>query len=209
MRRSLMIALPISLLAGATALYAQTPDAPPPIPGTTDVARIAAGTYAPDAAHTLIGWRVSHFGFNDYFGQFGNVTGTLTLDPVNPQNAAVDLTIPIASLSSVSAGLNTHMLGGDFFDATAHPTARFVSTSVIVEGTTATISGNLTIRGTTQPVVLAARFVGAGTNPYNRKETVGFHATTTIQRSAFGMGYGIPLVSDAVDLTISVAFEKQ
>jgi polyisoprenoid-binding protein YceI len=214
MRRSALIALPLALpaalLLATSALTAQDrPAMPTSPPGTADVNRITAGTYAPDASHTLIGWRVNHFGFNDYFGQFGSATGTLVLNPANAAASTVDITIPVNSLSAASSGLVTHLLSPDFFAAEANPTAHFVSHHVIINGTAATIHGDLTLRGTTQPVTLEVQFTGAGTNPFNRKETVGFHGTTTIQRSAFGIGYGIPMVSDRVDLTISVAFEKQ
>ncbi len=49
----------------------------------------------------------------------------------------------------------------------------------------------------------------AGNNPFNKKATIGFEAETSIKRSDFGVNYGIPLVSDEVELDISVAFEKQ
>src|SRR5690606_26538656 len=68
---------------------------PPQLPGQMDTSRAQAGTYAADVNHSLIGWRVNHFGFNDYFGIFGNVSGTLTIDPAAPQNAKVDITIPV------------------------------------------------------------------------------------------------------------------
>lgn len=209
MRPALLLAIPAALLLAAPALTAQEAPAPRPLPGVSDVARVTAGTYAADPAHTLVGFRVSHFGFNDYFGQFGTITGTLTLDPANPAAAALDITVPVSGLSTASSGLTAHMQRADFFDMPNHPNVRFVSTMVHVQGTTAHIMGNLTIRGVTRPVTLNARFVGAGTNPFNRKATVGFHATTTINRSEFGMTYAVPMVSDAVQLDISAAFEAQ
>lgn len=199
-------------IAAVTAITIISPLAaqqtPPPIPGSSDASLVTAGTYSADASHTLIGFRVNHFGFNDYFGVFGDATGTLTLDPANPAAAQVSMTIPISGLSVASDQLATHMASGDFFDVAQFPEARFVSTSVTVDGTEAMIVGDLTIRGVTRSVALAAEFTGVGTNPFNKKETVGFEATTTIKRSEFGMTYGIPLVSDEVDLDISAAFEK-
>ena len=206
------LAVPAALLlslAVTGGVTAQAPAAPPTVPGTPDPSRVTAGIYATDPSHTLVGWKVSHFGFNDYFGQFGDVRGTLTLDPANPSRSVVDITVPVSGLATASSGLTAHMQRADFFDMANHPEVRFVSTAVEANGDRAVIAGNLTIRGVTRPVILSARFSGAGTNPYNRKETVGFHATTTIKRSDFGMAYGIPLVSDDVELTISVAFEKQ
>ena len=114
-----------------------------------------------------------------------------------------------------SAGLTDHLLRPgkdgakpDFFGPEPAD-ARFVSTSVDATGTSAKIDGNLTLNGITRPVTLAAEFTGAGNNPYNKKLTVGFSATTTIKRSDFGIDTAIPLVSDEVELEIHVAFEKK
>ncbi len=212
-RSSLFLTLPAALILASPALTAQGTPAPttaaPTLPGVADPARVTAGTYATDPAHTLVGWKVSHFGFNDYFGQFGDVAGSLTLDSANPAASRLDITVPVSGLATASSALTAHMQRGDFFDMPRHPEVKFVSTAVAVTGTTARISGNLTIRGVTRPVVLDARFVGAGTNPMSRKATVGFHATATIKRSEFGMTYAVPMVSDEVDLTISAAFEKR
>lgn len=209
MRRIALIALPLLVAAPVIAQQMQKPGSPNP-------AAVTGGTYTVDAGHTLIGWRVGHLGFNDYFGIFGDSTGTLTLDPKNPNAAKVDITIPVSKVTTASAGLTSHLLregkdGGkpDFFGP-APADARFVSTSVEATGTKARISGNLTLNGVTKPVVLDAEFVGAGKAPamMGGKENVGFHAKTTIKRSEFGVAYGIPFVSDAVALDITVAFEK-
>ncbi len=209
MRRIVFIALPFLVAAPVIAQQMTKP-------GSKSTAAITGGTYTVDASHTLIGWRVDHMGFNDYFGIFGDTTGTLTLDPKKPNAAAVDITIPISKLTTASAGLTEHMLrpgkdGGkpDFFGA-APADAKFVSTKVTATGMKATVFGNLTLNGVTKPVVLNAEFSGAGKAPpmMGGKENVGFHAKTTIMRSDFGIGYGVPVVSDAVALDITVAFQK-
>lgn len=199
-------------IAAAPALFAQ--DAPG-LPGAQDPARVTAGTYSADPAHSLITFEVNHFGFNDYYGIFGDVAGTLVLDPANLDAASVDVTIPVASVTTASRALTNHLLRAgkdgadpDFFGPDP-ASARFVSTSVKADGMTATITGNLTLNGVTKPVTFAAEFTGAGINPFNKKETVGFEAETEIKRSDFGVNYAIPMVSDEVELDISVAFEKQ
>jgi polyisoprenoid-binding protein YceI len=81
---------------------------------------------------------------------------------------------------------------------------------VVANDTDATIYGNLTIKGVTKPVTLQARLVGAGTNPRPpNKATVGFAATAAIKRSHFGISFGVPIVSDRVDLVINAAFEAE
>jgi polyisoprenoid-binding protein YceI len=199
-------------IAAAPVLFAQgTAQAP----GAPDPARVTAGTYTADPAHSLIAFEVNHFGFNDYYGLFGDVAGTLVLDPANLAAAKVDVTIPVASVTTASKALTDHLLRAgkdgaapDFFGAAPAP-ARFVSTSVKADGMMATITGDLTLNGVTKPVTFQAEFTGAGTNPFNGKATVGFEAETEIKRSDFGVNYGIPFVSDEVELDISVAFEKQ
>lgn len=196
----------------APSLFAQ---GAPEVPGAQDASRVTAGTYATDPGHSLIAFEVNHFGFNDYYGIFGDVAGTLELDPANLNAAKVDVTIPVASVTTASKGLTEHLLragkeGGkpDFFGPS--PTAaRFVSTSVKADGMMAEITGDLTLNGVTKEVTFEAEFTGAGINPFNKKETVGFEAETEIKRSDFGVNYGIPFVSDEVELDISVAFEKQ
>jgi len=197
------------LAAGAVPIIAQ--QMPTEAPGKPDPTRVVAGTYSVDPHHALVGWRVNHMGFNDYFGQFGNVKGTLVLDPAKPSQAKLDVTIPIASLTTVSADLTKHMLGPDFFDSAKFPEARFVSTSVKPSGTSAVVTGNLTMHGITKPVTLEARFVGAGTGvpQAGSKKTVGFHATGTVNRGDFGMGFGLALVPDPIQLDLTAAFEKQ
>jgi len=210
--------LPLAAAAGLAALSIgslQAQGGPPQLPGQMDPSRVQAGTYTADANHSLVGWRVNHFGFNDYFGIFGNVSGTLTIDPANLSAAKVDVTIPIDSVVVASAGLKDHLLragrdGGkpDFFGPSPAP-AKFVSTRVQPNGNNATITGDLTLNGVTKPVTINAQFTGAGNAmmPPN-KLTVGFEGTTTIKRSEFGISTFVPMVSDEVELTITTAFEK-
>lgn len=215
-RTTLAAVTALAFAAGAAAFApALTAQGAAQVPGAKDPARVTAGTYAADPNHSLIGWEVNHFGFNDYYGLFGDVAGTLTIDPANPDAAKVDVTIPVANVTTASKALTDHLLrpgkdGGkpDFFGPAPAP-ARFVSTSVKAEGTTAMITGNLTLNGVTKPVTFAAEFTGAGNNPFNKKATIGFEAETSIKRSDFGVDAYIPFVGDEVELDISVAFEKQ
>lgn len=208
--KKLLLAIP---LLAAVPLLAQMPTTPP---GVLDAKRVTAGTYSADPNHTLVGWRVNHLGFNDYFGLFGEITGTLKLDPKKLNASTVDIIIPVSKVTTVNPALTGHLLREgkdgakpDFFGPSPAD-AHFVSTAVVAKGNAATITGNLTLNGVTKPVTLKAHFTGAGKTPefMGGKETVGFEASATIKRSDFGVSMGIPLVSDAVKLDISVAFEK-
>ncbi|KQT32419.1 hypothetical protein ASG29_11575 [Sphingomonas sp. Leaf412] len=204
-------------LAAAVVSAPLSAQAPTTKPGAKDPRRVSGGTYKTDPGHSLVTWTVDHLGFTPYSGIFGDVTGTLELDPKAPSKAKVDVTIPVSKVITASAGLTSHLLragkdGGkaDFFGASPAD-ARFVSTRVAATGQNATITGNLTLNGVTRPVTLQAAFYGAGKGPAQMGggENVGFTATGTIRRSEFGIGYGIPMVSDAIKLDIVVAFVKQ
>lgn len=190
--------------------------APTSAPGSPDPAAITGGTYAVDPNHTLVIWTLDHLGISPYTGIFGDVTGSLTLDPGNLAAASVDITIPVSKVTTASAGLTDHLLragkdGGepDFFGPDPAD-ARFVSTSVVPDGQSAKITGDLTFNGVTRPVTLDAEFYGAGTMPEQMggKEAIGFRATGSIMRSEFGLGFGVPVIGDQVDLQIEAAFEK-
>ncbi len=182
-----------------------------------DTSAISSGTYSTDPAHSLVGWRLNHLGFNDYFGIFGDAAGTLVLDTENLANSTVDVTVPLASVTVAAEGLRDHLLrpgadgaAPDFFGPAPEP-AHFVSTMVHQTGDhSAHIMGNLTFNGQTHPVTIEAELAGMGTNMMSRKETVGFHGTTTIIRSQWGLNWGTQYgLGDEVELDITVAFEKQ
>ncbi|ACI51938.1 YceI family protein [Gluconacetobacter diazotrophicus PA1 5] len=191
----------VLLAVTAGAVSAQTPAKPADVQG---------GTYQVEPSHTQVGFSLLHFGFTYYSGLFSNVSGTLTLDPKAPSGSALNVTIPVASVQTTSGKLDEELKGAEWFDAAQFPNATFTSTKVIPTGKDrATVTGNLTIHGITKPETLKVRFIGAGVNPMDKKYTVGFEATGTVNRSDFGVKKYVPYVGDAVDLHIAGAFERQ
>jgi polyisoprenoid-binding protein YceI len=208
------IAYVLAVALVSTAAVAQAPSS---APGARNLTAVTGGLYAADPSHTLIIWTLDHFGFSPYSGIFGDVTGTLRIDPKRPNAAAVDVTIPVSKVVTASAGLTEHLLRDgapgakpDFFGAQP-PNARFVSTRVVARGRSAKIHGNLTLNRITRPVILDASFYGAGIAPgqAGREENIGFRATAGIRRSDFGLGFLAPALGDHVKLEISAAFHKQ
>ncbi len=101
------------VLLGLVALALSAPITAQPAmqkPGARNAAAISGGTYTADPGHTLVRWEVDHLGFSPYFGIFGDVTGTLTLDPKKPSAAKVSVTIPVSKVTTASAGLTAHLL---------------------------------------------------------------------------------------------------
>ena len=189
-------------------------------PGARDASRVTSGSYVVDHYHTLVGWRVDHMGLTPYFGTFGDVTGTLVLDRDDPARSKLDITIPVAKVTTPSAELTAHLLRApakpgdkaDFFGS-APADARFVMTSLTPDSAagTASMTGDLTLNGVTRPVTLDVIFYGAGKFPVTMggAESIGFTAKGTIKRSDFNVSFGIPMISDEVELDIVAGFIKQ
>ena len=201
MTKSMMpLAFAASLLLGAAA-HAQTPTAP---------AAVQAGAYAVEPGHTQVGFTVNHMGFTEYSGVFSKASGDLSLDPKTLAATKLDITVPIETVATTSTVLDGELRGDKWLDGAKYPTMSFRSTKITRTGAdTAEVAGQLTLHGVTQPVVLKARFLGAGVNPLDKSYTVGFQVTGDIKRSDFGVKTYVPLIGDEVHLHIAAAFTKK
>ncbi|WP_449465587.1 YceI family protein [Stenotrophomonas humi] len=189
--------------AAAPAETAAPAEAAPAAPEAAAIA-VAAGTYKLDPTHTdvLVQW--NHLGFSNPTAHFGNVDGTLVYDAADVTKSTVEVTLPLSGLNSFTAKFDEHLRSADFFDAAKFPTATFKSTKVEAAGTNKlTVTGDLTVKGVTKPVVLDVTINGAGEHPMMKVPSVGFDATTSFKRSEFGMGAYAPNVSDDVKVRIT------
>lgn len=203
------VLLPLACLLLAAPVAAQAPGGVPDhLPGLHGT--VEAGRYAVEPGHTQVAFAVSHMGISPFAGWFSGAGGTLTIDPADPSRASLDVNLPIASLQTTSAKLTEELNGADWFDAARFPTASFKSTGVTpLGGDAARIEGMLTLHGVTRPVVLTAKLFGAGTNAMDHKANIGFVGRIMLRRSDFGIAKYVPLVSDAVELVINAAFERE
>jgi Uncharacterized conserved protein len=175
-----------------------------------DPAAVQPGSYALETNHARILFSVSHMGFSTWYGDFSGATGTLVLDPAKPGEAKLDVTIPVASVSTTNTTLDGELKSAQWFDAAQFPTISFKSTKVtLTSPTTAKVEGALTFHGMTKPVVLDAAFKASGTNPMSKAFTIGFEVKGALKRSEFGVKTYVPLIGDDVDLIISAPFEKK
>lgn len=193
----------VALLLAGTA-HAQAPAAPT----NKNPSAVEAGTFQVEPIHTRVLFKVSHLGFTYWYGDFAGASGTLVIDPKHASNAKLDVSLPVASISSVNAKLDDELKGADWLDTAQFPTATFVSRKVTADKGHAEVLGDLTLHGVTKPVTLHVSFNGSGINPMDKAYTAGFEARGTIQRSAFGVSKYVPLVGDDVELIISAAFER-
>lgn len=172
--------------------------------GFAGAASAAPVSYTLDATHTNVLAQWSHFGFSHPFANFGEVTGTLVYDADNVAASSVEVTLPLSGLEAFSSKFNDHLRSADFFDAAKYPTATFKSTKVEPAGEgKLKVTGDLTIKDKTRPVVLDVTLNKAADHPMMKVPAIGFDATTTIRRSDFDVGAYAPNVGDEVTLRIT------
>lgn len=164
----------------------------------------AASTYTFDPAHTFPRWQASHFGFSTHHGQFNKTTGKLVLDP-KAGKGGVELTVDAASVSTGDPKFDEHLRSEDFFNAEKFPVMTFKSASMKFEaGKPVSARGDFTMLGVTRPLTLHITKVKCGVHPLMKKEACGAEVSATVRRSAYGMKYGLPGISDNIKLTIQV-----
>ncbi|HET8621981.1 MAG TPA: YceI family protein [Gemmatimonadales bacterium] len=159
---------------------------------TSTVERAAAGRtiWNIDAAHSLVEFSAKHMMITTVKGRFAALTGAITADEHYPGRSAASVSIDAGSIDTREPQRDTHLRSADFLDAERFPTISFESRKVdgaySQPGDRFRVLGDLTIRGTTRPMILDATFEGRGRDPWGG-ERVSFSAETTIDRRDYGL----------------------
>lgn len=166
--------------------------------------------YLLDASHSQILFSYEHLGYSTTYGMFSGFEGEIMFDEENPENSSVTVSMPVTSMFTGWEQRDTHFMSADFFDAAAsEDLVSFTSTAIELTGEdSALITGDLTLNGVTKSVVLDAHLNQAGMHPMEQKPWAGFDARTTLLRSDFGVGAFAPVVSDEVEVRISIEAMK-
>lgn len=160
--------------------------------------------YQIDPTHTATVFTWNHFGFSTPSANFSDIQGTINVDNAKPANSSVNVTIPLTSLNTNVKALDEHLLKSDFFDAEKFPNITFKSTKVqALSKNKYKITGDLTIKDVTKPVVLDAVLNKQAVHPMSKAETIGFNATTSFDRSTFNVGGYVPNVGDKITVNIT------
>ena len=169
-----------------------------------------AGTWDIDPAHSSVSFSVRHLMISKVKGEFGAFTGTIVTTG-NPEETTVDATIDVTSISTKESGRDAHLNSVDFFDSEHFPNITFVSSSLESTGKEDKyiLRGDLTIRGTTKPVVLDFEFGGIVVDGYGQTKAAA-SAETKISRGDFGLTWNSTLetggvvVSDEVSIQLDI-----
>jgi len=173
------------------------------------------GEYAIDPAHTRIGFVARHAMVTKVRGAFSEFDGSIRIDGADPARSEAHLRIKVDSIDTGNADRDGHLRTNDFLQAADYPEITFRSTGIEPTGDeTYDVTGELTIKGTTQPITIPISYEGTAQDPFGNVR-IGFEGSTTINRKDFGVTWNAPLetggvlVGDKVTLEFDVSAIKQ
>lgn len=173
-------------------------------------AALRTGAYGLDNSHTAVTFKIGHLGFSNYVGRFEVADASLDFDADNPAEAKLEAIIEIASLDVANDEFAETLTSSSWFDAETHPQAIFRSTEISITGeTTGTVTGDLTLKGVTQPISLDVTFNGGDNDNLRGGYAIGFSATGRFNRSDFGITRFLGPVSDEVLIDIEAEFVRK
>lgn len=185
-----------------------------PTMAQTPLEGMPAGNYSVDLSHASVVWKVSHFGFSTYVGRFTDFSADLVLDTDDFSKSSVNVDIKVDSIATAYPWLEKEdfdtVLAEDWFKSADYPSIGFVTKSVsqLSDGK-AQVVGDMTMLGQTHEVVLSVIFNKATPNHIFKKvPVIGFSATTTIDRTVWGLSKYAPNIGAVVAVEIEGEFIK-
>ena len=171
--------------------------------------RVPPGRYTIDPDHTSITFDVDHFKYTRFTIRFDRKQGQLDWNEGGLDKSTTSVTIDAASIDTNVPLLDKMVKSDSLLDVTRYPEIRFASTRFERTGESrGTLTGDLTIRGVTQPVTLDVTFNGFAPDPLTKKDTLGFSADGHFSRGKFGLSTWYPAVGDDIHVRIQAEFVK-
>jgi polyisoprenoid-binding protein YceI len=200
MTTTMRLILPVLLLALATPAMAQNPGAAAPA--------APSNSWRIDPSHSELTFSIRHM-VSRVRGQFNKWSGTITGDLNDWESAQVSVTIDASSIDTNNERRDADLRGKDHFEVETFPTITFRSTRIQRDGERVRLTGDLTMRGVTRPVVLEGQLTGVAQE--RGRTRAGFEASTVINRKDYGLVWnraveaGGWLIGDEVKIDISLA----
>lgn len=173
-------------------------------------------TWTIDPVHSSVEFSLDYMGFSTYRTGFRALEGSLEFDAARPAGSSVNASIPVASVDVTNDRLMSRLMDADLLGGRDHPTITFRSTRVeALEPAHWKVTGDLTIHGVTQPVVLDTRYLGQAKHPFSGKIAAAFRAETAIDRRDFGvtwnaaMDTGAAYLGERVQVSLTILAARQ
>ncbi len=173
------------------------------------------GKWQLDPYHTQVEFSARHLGMMTVRGYFDEVSATGDIDPGHPEASSVEVTISTASIRTNNGIRDNDLRSSNFLEVEKFPVITFKSTGVEPSGPDRfTLTGDLTIKGTTRPVALQVTKYGEFNDPGMMGHRIAYGATTKINRKDFGLSFSMILdgrlvVSEEIQIMIEGELVEQ
>lgn len=168
-----------------------------------------------DKIHSTIGFSIKHMMISNVKGTFNEFEADIVADPTDLTDAEIEFNIDASSVDTKVKDRDDHLRSGDFFDVENHPNMTFKATEITKKSDdNYDLTGDFTIRGTTNPVTFDVTFEGVAKDPMSGDEAAGFTGSTEISREDFGLTWNAALetggfvVGDKVKINIEIQLRK-
>ncbi len=179
------------------------------VASAADLTVVPSGKYFVDPTHAYINMQYNHLGLSNPTLSFDEFKIAMDLDTANPVNTKVNVEITTDSVDTGSEIFHEHLTGAKWFDAEKNPMITFSTSEVSANADgTYNLTGDLTIKDITKPVMLLVTVNNAMMHPMNKKPVVGISAVGGLKRSEWGLGANAPYISDEVKLEIQAEMFK-
>ena len=148
---------------------------------------IPAGTWTIDPSWSSLEFEVRKLGLVSVKGRVPGFSGT-----ISGEEGSIAGVVDATSITTFDTDRDAHLQSPEFFDAQRHPELRFESASVEAQGDELVVTGGLTIKGVTKPVVLRGSLVGPANDPWGN-ERIGIELVGAIDRTDFDLTWNAPL----------------
>ena len=176
-------------------------------PTSSGITSALSGDYTFDTAHSRVGFAARHAMIAKVHGAFTDFDGSLHINVDNPADSKATVTIQAKSIDTRNQMRDDHLRGNDFFDMATHPEITFVSTSVDKTSESEfTLTGDLTIKGTTKPVSIPFEYTGSVIDPWGN-DRAGFEGSVTVNRTDWGVTWNTALEAGGVLVSEKVTLE--
>jgi polyisoprenoid-binding protein YceI len=183
-------------LAAATALF------------VCGAAAAAPETYTIDSSHTYPSFKAAHIGGISFWrGKINQTSGAVTLDRA-AKTGSIDIRMDMTTIDFGHDKMNEHAKKDDIFDVAKYPTATYKSKKLVFTGDAITaVEGDLTLHGVTRPVTLTVNQFICMPHPFYKREVCGADATAVIDRTDFGVSYGVGKAIPDGKVTLEIQVE--
>lgn len=174
---------------------------------------VRAENYEIDPLHSSIHFDIDHLGYSNLVGRFNDFSGNIYFDTDNTSKASARIEINSESVDTGYPKRDRHLRSPDFLNCSEFPKIVFETNSVeLANESDYKIEGDLILLGRAKSILLNISLNKHMPYPMPPKKgipTLGLSATFNIDRTLFGMKYGIPNIGAKVQIRLEIEAHKK